>query len=52
MIVREIPEAKSAKQDLQLQIALVFSMPVFITPPNVKPQLVCELGVSSLIVVC
>jgi len=52
MIVREIPEAKSAKQDLQLQIALAFSMPVFITPPNVKPQLVCELGTGSLIVVC
>lgn len=53
MIVREIPEAKSAKQDLQLQIALAFSMPVFITPPNLKAQLACELGsASSLVVVC
>ena len=53
MIVREIPEAKSAKQDLQLQIALAFSMPVFITPPNVKSQLACQLDNSnSLVVVC
>jgi fimbrial chaperone protein len=52
MIVREIPEAKSAKKDLQLQIALAFSMPVFITPPDVKPRLVCKLGAGSLIVVC
>ena len=34
MIVREIPEARPAKQDLQVQIALAFSLPVFITPPG------------------
>ena len=41
MIVREIPEAKPAKQDLQLQIALAFSMPVFITPAGAKAKLNC-----------
>jgi fimbrial chaperone protein len=41
MIVREIPEAKDTKKDLQLQIALAFSMPVFITPANAKPKLDC-----------
>jgi fimbrial chaperone protein len=41
MIVREVPEAKAAKKDLQLQIALAFSMPVFITPPGAKGKLDC-----------
>lgn len=41
MIVREIPEAKPAKEDLQLQFALAFSMPVFITPPGAKAKLSC-----------
>lgn len=41
MIVREIPEAKP-KQELQLQIALAFSMPVFITPPGAKAKLTCS----------
>lgn len=41
MIVREIPEAKPAKDDLQLQIALAFSMPVFITPSGAKANLNC-----------
>jgi len=43
MIVREIPEAKPAKPDLQLQIALAFSMPVFITPPGAKAKLACTV---------
>ena len=43
MIVREIPEARPAKQDLQLQIALAFSMPVFITPPGAKAKLNCTV---------
>ena len=41
LIVREIPEAKPEKKDLQLQIALAFSMPVFITPSGAKAQLNC-----------
>lgn len=53
MIVREIPEAKPAKDAVQLQIALAFSMPVFITPPNAKSKLACQLdSQNSLVVVC
>jgi fimbrial chaperone protein len=44
MIVREIPEAKPAdKKNVQLQIALAFSLPVFISPPSVKRQLSCTV---------
>lgn len=41
MILREIPEAKPNKGNLQLQIAIAFSLPVFITPPKAKYQLDC-----------
>lgn len=41
MIVREIPEARPAKDKVQLQVALAFSMPVFITPPGAKNKLDC-----------
>jgi fimbrial chaperone protein len=44
MTVREIPEAKSAKDDLQLQIALAFSIPIFMTPPGAKARLDCTLA--------
>lgn len=44
MTVREIPEAKSSKEDLQLQIALAFSIPIFITPPAAKARLDCTLA--------
>lgn len=43
MIVREIPEARPAKDKMQLQIALAFSMPVFITPPEAKNKLDCTV---------
>ncbi len=43
MIVREIPEARAAKDKVQLQIALAFSMPVFITPPGAKNKLDCTV---------
>lgn len=43
MIVREVPEAKPANKQLQLEIALAFSLPVFITPPSAKPQLGCSV---------
>jgi fimbrial chaperone protein len=44
MIVREIPEARpNTAQNLQLQIALAFSLPVFITPPTAKRQLACAV---------
>ena len=41
LIVREIPEAKPPEPGVQLQIALAFSMPIFISPPGVKRQLAC-----------
>ena len=43
MIVREVPEAKPASKELKLQIALAFSLPVFITPPGAKRQLSCSV---------
>lgn len=41
LVVREVPEAKPVDKQLQLQIALAFSLPVFITPPSAKRQLNC-----------
>jgi fimbrial chaperone protein len=55
MIVREIPEAKPSQKDLQLQVALAFSMPVFITPPNAKAKLDCKVervAVNTVKAVC
>lgn len=43
LVVREIPEVKAPEQGVQLQIALAFSLPVFITPPAAKRQLTCQL---------
>ena len=43
MIVREIPEAKPVSKELRLQIALAFSLPVFITPSGAKRQLSCSV---------
>ena len=47
MLVREIPEAKPAGKNVQLQIALAFSLPVFITPPGARRQLECGLERSA-----
>ena len=46
MIVREIPEAQPPTKDSVVQIALAFSMPVFIAPKNAKANLDC--GVTRL----
>jgi fimbrial chaperone protein len=44
MIVREIPEAKPPEdKTVQVQIALAFSLPVFITPPGAKAKLDCTM---------
>lgn len=54
MIVREIPEAKPVK-DVQVQLALAFSMPVFITPPGAKAKLGCSverMAANSVNAVC
>jgi fimbrial chaperone protein len=43
MIVREIPEALPPVEGAQVQIAVAFSLPVFITPPGFKRQLNCTV---------
>lgn len=47
MIMREIPEAKPNNGNLQLQIAIAFSLPVFITPPKAKFVLSCTAERSA-----
>lgn len=54
VIVREIPEARKAKNP-ELQIALAFSLPVFITPPGAKHWLTCKVersAANSVAAVC
>ena len=42
LIIREVPEARQVDKETKLlQVALAFSLPVFITPPNVKRALDC-----------
>jgi len=48
LIVREIPEAAPSTANLQLQIAIAFSMPVFITPPNAKYKLDCTAQKTAM----
>lgn len=48
LIVREVPEAKPADKEAQVQLALAFSLPVFITPPGAKRQLGCTIERVSL----
>ena len=43
LIVREIPEAKPSKENLQVQFALAFSLPIFITPPKAANKLDCTV---------
>lgn len=47
LIVREVPEARPAGQQLGVQIALAFSLPIFITPPAAKRALTCETQRSA-----
>lgn len=42
LIMREIPEARPSS-NIQLQVALAFSLPVFISPPGVKRDLQCGM---------
>lgn len=41
MIVREIPEARPSEKQVKLQVALAFSLPVFVTPPGAKRAVDC-----------
>jgi fimbrial chaperone protein len=47
MIVREVPEANTPDKTVQVQIALAFSLPVFITPPGVQRNLNCSIERSA-----
>lgn len=48
LIVREVPEALAPSQPgVQIQVALAFSLPVFITPPGAKRALTCTATRSS-----
>lgn len=44
MIVRQVPEAKPSKANMQLQIAYAFSIPIFMTPPSAEVKLECVLA--------
>jgi fimbrial chaperone protein len=55
MIVRELPEAAAQQPGVQIQVALAFSLPVFITPVTAKRDLMCSAernGASGLIARC
>jgi len=43
LVLREIPEARPPEPGVQVQVALAFSLPVFITPPGLKRQVACRL---------
>jgi fimbrial chaperone protein len=42
VFIREIVEARPADKGLEVQIALVFSLPIFITAPTAKNALACS----------
>jgi fimbrial chaperone protein len=42
MVLREVPEAGPAKENIQVAIALALSMPVFITPTPARREMSCE----------
>lgn len=55
MIVREVPEARPSDKQVQLQVALAFSLPVFITPPGAKRAVDCDaerIAADALRVAC
>lgn len=47
MVVREIPEAKPSDGSVQVQVALAFSLPVFITPQGARSRLDCQVRRTS-----
>jgi fimbrial chaperone protein len=55
LVVREIPEALAPPTGVQIQVALAFSLPVFITPPNAKRSLACtaqRTSATSVVATC
>ncbi len=47
LIVREIPEAQVTEGAVKLQIAMAFSLPIFISPPGSKRELLCTAERSA-----
>jgi fimbrial chaperone protein len=48
LLVREVPEALSpGQQGVRIQVALAFSLPIFITPPGAKRVLTCSANRAS-----
>jgi fimbrial chaperone protein len=48
LVVREVPEALAAKESgVQLPIALVLNMPVFVTPKSAQREMTCVLASSK-----
>ncbi|MGZ5180748.1 MAG: fimbrial biogenesis chaperone [Ramlibacter sp.] len=41
MVLREVPEARPADGSVKVQVALAFSIPIFVTPADAKKQVVC-----------
>jgi fimbrial chaperone protein len=55
LIVREIPEAQAPQTGVQVQVALAFSLPVFITPTAAKRSLACtaqRVNATSVMATC
>ena len=55
IILREVPEALPPKEGVSVQLALAFSLPIFITPPGLKSQVDCQIerkAANSVNAVC
>lgn len=51
MIVREVPEARATGKEAKVQMALAFSLPIFITPRGAKREVQCDVQRASPLVV-
>lgn len=47
LVMREIPEALAPQTGIDVPVALALSMPVFVTPPVAKRDIVCELATAA-----
>jgi fimbrial chaperone protein len=47
LIVREVPEALAPSEGVKIQVALAFSLPIFITPPGAKRDMACTASRTS-----
>jgi len=44
MILREVPEAVQPREKIEVPIALALNMPIFVTPPQAKREVRCEIS--------